>query len=154
MPRLADFACRYVGSQEDAYDLVHDVFYKLWRRRESLTIQGTVADYLYLAMLNTVRNRFAHDRVVRQWEQRAVADATSPVETDDILAAMEVNERQAQISRALSELPERRRAVCMLRWIKGLSYAEIAQQLGISEKTVSAQLDRGFRDIKERLLSR
>ena len=148
-PQLADFIYRHIRSREEAQDIVQDIFLKLWRGRANFFVRNKLADYLYTAARNGIRDRFTHQRVVRSWqkrtrdEQEVAADATA-------LEMLESAERHAAIMRALAELPERRRIVCTLRWVNGLSYAEIAQRLGITEKTVNNQLDRGFRELRHR----
>ncbi|MEG1999708.1 MAG: sigma-70 family RNA polymerase sigma factor, partial [Bacteroidales bacterium] len=58
---------------------------------------------------------------------------------------------EQQILSLLVELPESRRKIFMMRWSKGLSNKEIAEQLSISEKTVSTQIHRAVYFLKSKL---
>jgi RNA polymerase sigma-70 factor (ECF subfamily) len=54
----------------------------------------------------------------------------------------------AEVEAALETLPERRRAILLLRLREGLSYEEIARRLGISIKTVENQIGRGLKTLR------
>lgn len=151
---LCDYAFRYVKSEDEAEEIVQSVFFKLWQDRASIAFRGSIAQFLYTAVRNRSLDYLKHETVKENWKARVVAygDATSsilnPETPDSVLVA---SERAAAISRAFAELPERRRKVCELRWNDGLSYAQIALKLGISEKTVKNQLARGMEQIRTRM---
>ena len=69
----------------------------------------------------------------------------------EIQADLEAADLVAAVQRALDDLPPKRSAVCKLRLIDELSYAQIAERLGISEKTVETQLARGLKFLRERM---
>jgi len=73
--------------------------------------------------------------------------ATAP----EIQSDLEAAELVATVERALAELPPKRSAVCKLRLIDGLSYAQIADRLGIGQKTVETQLARGLKFLRDRI---
>ncbi len=148
-PKLASFVYRYLHTREDAEDIVQELFLRVWKSRETWQVRGTVNDYLYLAARNQARDRLAHWAIInRHVEREAHVLSTEQTNTLDEL---EEDEHQALIARALSALPERRREICMLRWRDGLSYAEIARQLRVSQKTVENQLGRGLKTLREQL---
>jgi len=63
----------------------------------------------------------------------------------------EVNELEAAVRAAVERLPERCRMVFTLRWQHQLSYAEIAETLGIATKTVETQMNRALKALREPL---
>src|SRR3989442_6734169 len=83
-------------------------------------------------------SRRRHTRCGRDW--------SSDVCSSDLAA-----ELVATVERALAELPPKRSAVCKLRLIDGLSYAQIADRLGICEKTVETQLARGLKSLRDQI---
>jgi len=150
--RLYEFCFRYVRSADDAADVVQDVFFRIWRGRETWRVVGRLEGYLHSAVRNGAYDRLEHAALVHRWRQGAEADAegraTAVASAEEAIQAGEVG---AVVERALAELPEKRRAVCMLRWVEGQTYAEIAARLGIAEKTVETQIARGLRFLRERV---
>ena len=145
--RLYAFAFRYLRSKEDAEEIVQEVFFRIWRGRAHWVPAGAVRNYLYLAVRNSARDRAERAAVARRWrlgQRETAVEMQSTLETADLVAAVE---------RALAELPSKRSAVCTLRLINGLSYAEIAARLGICEKTVETQLARGLKFLRDRMRS-
>ena len=142
---LYAFAFRYVRSKEDAEEVVQDVFFRIWRGRADWVPAGAVRNYVYCAVRNAARDRLERTAVARRWHVGQVATAAG------IQSELEVAELVALVQRALDELPPRRSAVCKLRLIDELSYAQIADRLGIREKTVETQLARGLKFLRERM---
>ena len=142
---LYAFGFRYLRSKEDSEEIVQEVFFRIWRGREHWVPAGAVRNYLYLAVRNSARDRLERAAVARRRRisQREPAVEVQPdLEAGDLVAAVE---------RALAELPTKRAEVCKLRLVGELSYAQIAQRLGICEKTVETQLARGLKFLRERL---
>ncbi len=143
--RLYAFAFRYLRSKEDAEETVQEVFLRIWRGRAHWVPAGAVRNYLYLAVRNSARDRAERAAVACRWrlgQRETAVEMQSTLETADLVAAVE---------RALAELPVKRAEVCKLRLIDELSYAQIAQRLGICEKTVETQLARGLKFLRDRL---
>lgn len=143
--RLYAFAFRYLRTKEDAEEITQEVFFRIWRGRAHWVPAGAVRNYLYLAVRNAARDRLERAAVARRWrvgQRETLSEVQSSLEEADLLAAVE---------RALAELPSKRAVVCKLRLIDQLSYAQIAERLGISEKTVETQLARGLRFLRDRI---
>jgi RNA polymerase sigma-70 factor (ECF subfamily) len=130
--RLYAFAFRYVRSQDDAEDVTQEVFFKIWRGREHWVPAGPVRNYLYLSVRNAARDRLQRAVVARRWRVRQVQ--VGPVAA--IPSQLDEAELAAALEQALHELPCKRSAVCKLRLIDGLTYAEIAERLGIAEGSI------------------
>src|SRR6266516_286800 len=143
--RLYAFAFRYLRSKEDAEEIGQEVFFRIWRGRAHWVPAGAGRNYLYLAVRNSARDRLERAAVARRrrlTQREPAAEVQPDLEAPDLGAAVE---------RALTELPAKRAEVCKLRLVAGLSYAQIAQRLGICEKTVETQLARGLKFLRERL---
>ena len=145
--RLYAFAFRYLRSQQDAEDAVQEVFFRIWRGRADWVPAGAVRNYLYLAVRNAALDRLQRAAVARR---RRVGTAQL-VTVAEIQPDLEAAELAAAVERALADLPPKRSAVCRLRLIDGLSYAEIAHRLAIGEKTVETQLARGLKFLRDRI---
>jgi RNA polymerase sigma-70 factor, ECF subfamily len=144
---LHTFAAGYLGSTEDAADLVQDVFVRLWRGGTGRECRGTVRAYLYTAVRNGALNRLRNGRrraqldgeVERSFADSFVVQLPAPDEGD----AFEV--QIAAVQDAIGRLPEKHRVVFLLRWQHGCSYAEIASILGIPLKTVEGRIGKALR---------
>jgi len=143
--RLYAFAFRYLRSKEDAEEIVQEVFFRIWRGRAHWVPAGAVRNYLYLAVRNSARDRLERAAVARR---RRISQREPAVEIQPDLEAADL---VAAVERALTELPAKRAEVCKLRLVAELSYAQIAQRLGICEKTVETQLARGLKFLRDRL---
>ncbi len=144
---LAAFACRYVHSRDIAEEVVHDVLARIWERREQFELRDQLRTYLYTAVRNEALNRLRHSLVERRWrdrmlqQQRVEPAAARP---DDADARLERNELAAALERVLAQVPERCRHALMLRWQQQMSYAEVAEAMGISVKAVEVYVRRGL----------
>jgi len=145
--RLYAFAFRYLRSKEDSEEIVQEVFFRIWRGREHWVPAGAVRNYLYLAVRNSARDRLERAAVARR---RRISQREPAVEVQPDLEAADL---VAAVERALTELPAKRAEVCKPRLVAELSYAQIAQRLGICEKTVETQLARGLKFLRERMRS-
>jgi RNA polymerase sigma-70 factor (ECF subfamily) len=147
--RLCAVVYAFVDSAETAEEIVQDLFLKIWRQRESLQITESLQAYLYQAARNASLNHLKHRRIESRWSERVRAE-DPPVApgADDELAEGELSRA---IAAGIAALPERCRLVFTMSRHQGLSYAEIANTLGISVKTVEAQMGRALKSLRERL---
>ena len=145
---LVGTAERMLRDRAVAEELVQDVMLELWRRRETLAADTSPQAYLFQATRNRVLNHLRHLRI----EQRSESDVqsvSSPTPQAD--APVIDEELDVAVQRAVQALPDRCREVFELSRVHGLKYAEIAHQLGISVKTVEAQMGKALRTLRERL---
>jgi RNA polymerase sigma-70 factor (ECF subfamily) len=131
-----------------AEEIVQDVLLELWRRRETLVLDGSPQAYLFQATRNRALNHIRHLRVRQQGEPQVIAEMSRSVAGDTQLIAEEI---ETALRSAINELPPRCREVFELSRMRGLRYAEIAETLGISVKTVEAQMGKALRTLRERL---
>ncbi len=149
--QLLDYGYYLTGDRASAEDIAQEVFCWLWDNRLALHVHISLRSYL----LTAVRHRALDLRRRAQRETRGqslyareaviaatVGRASGPEE--DILAG----ELSLILREAIDSLPQRRKEILRLRW-QQLSYAEIARALGISVKTVEAQVTRAFETLRE-----
>lgn len=127
---------------------MQDVMLELWKRRETLDPQTSPQAYLFQSTRNRSLNYLRHARVEKDAEphigRSEATDSTahSLVVEDEIHVAMRS---------AVERLPDRCREVFELSRVHGLKYSEIAETLGISIKTVEAQMGKALRILREEL---
>ena len=131
-----------------AEEVVQDVLLALWQRRDTLVVDDSLRAYLFRATRNRSLNHLRHAAIERKAEPELSAveppDAPGP-------AALVDEEIAAALRSAMDHLPPRCREVFELSRVHGLRYAEIASTLGISVKTVEAQMGKALRILRERL---
>jgi RNA polymerase sigma-70 factor (family 1) len=151
---LHRYALRLLRSREDAEDVVHDVFLRLWRQRDRLEPARDVRAYLYAAARNGALDRLRRRRLEEGWSEggappRASADGAAT--EAEVESAIESEETAEAIRRAVEALPPRQREIILLRWRRQMSYAEIAAELRIAEKTVGIHVGRALRRLRATL---
>lgn len=149
-PRLCAFAAEYLGSRDRARDIVQEVFLRIWERRRQWELHGALKSYLYQA----VRNR-ALNAMRQQDTQRRAYDALQEHTSASTLRTAEDRVYYHQLSeavrRAVEQLPTRRRMVFLLHRKHGFTYAEIAQIMDITSKTVENQMGRALKFLRTHL---
>lgn len=157
--RLWKFAYGDVRSSAVAEELVQEVFLGLWRNRAQWDVRASIRAWLYAAVQHHARNHLRHERVVARLRDRVTAAPSEPLDgadergiamgapAPDAHAAIEEQELDDAVARALDAIPERRRLAMTLRWKHELSAPEIAQVLGTSPEAVRVLLARARQDL-------
>jgi RNA polymerase sigma factor (sigma-70 family) len=144
--RLTRFFSRRADRQ-DAQDLVHDAF----TRMAGLSRNAAPAVERPEAYLGTVATNLLRDRA-RTAARRALDrhDALDPeaLPTDDPHHRLEQRDILARLDRALAALPSRRRRIFLLHRLDHLTYAEIGDVVGMSEKGVKKQMAKALFDLR------
>lgn len=133
---LGMYALRLCGDADTADDVVQDAFVKAWEADADIR---NFKAYMY----KTVHN-MALTRMTRDGMTLSIDDMDNDV-TDE---AIDTSERDARLWLAISRLPERCRMVLLLGKRDGLTYAEIAAELGISVKTVENQMAKAMKTLR------
>ena len=139
---------RYTHDRSTAEEVAQEVFVELWRRRASLQLQSTLRAYLHAATRNRALNRIRHERVRNRAVPYLQLEGSNRSTTSDRVVEREIDQA---LRDAVAELPERCREIFELSRLSGLRYAEIADVLGISVKTVETQMGKALRILRERL---
>lgn len=147
-PTLVGVAERIAGERAVGEEVAQDVMLELWRRHETISVDESLRAYLIRAARNRALNHLRHERMKIRTAPRAAGETVTPAEAPARLAEAEI---EAAVRAAVDTLPDRCREVFELSRGQGLRYAEIASVLGISVKTVEAQMGKALRVLRERL---
>lgn len=147
-PVLHVYAYRYAQSSDVARDVVQDVFTRLWERRATWTVKGTVRQYLFIATRLRALELLRRGRIE---ERHALSVGETDSLTPPVDSELERIDRFVAVARAVQELPPRQREIVRLRWIEGLTNAAAAARLGISVKGIEIQLTRALHTLRGRL---
>lgn len=154
-PPLLFYASRLVG-EEDAEDVVQDVFVDLWRRRQHITLGPQIQAFLYRAAYTRALNVLKHRSVTHGYcaamEEiaRRRAEFYQP-DNNEVMRRIEDLELRKEIRTAVADLPEKCREVFKLSYLHQMKNKEIADALGISLRTVEAHMYKALKFLRERL---
>lgn len=146
---LVRCAWRLSGSVDDAEDAVQAVMIRVWEKRESWDVHGSVRALLFRMTRDTVLDLAkANVRRLRR-DGVQVIRCSSPVSTP--ADELECSDLESAIAAAVADLSERRRAVYHLTRVDGLSYREAAEVLGISAQTAANHLSAALAELHQSL---
>jgi RNA polymerase sigma-70 factor (ECF subfamily) len=148
-PILVRVATALLREIDAAEEVAQDVMLELWRRRHLLDTDVSLRAYLLRSIRNRSLNHLRHLRVRRQSEAEIEATYHAPLGSDQPIVAKELSDA---LQSAIRELPPRCREVFELSRMHGLKYAEIAEALEISQKTVEAQMGKALKLMRQRLV--
>lgn len=121
-----------------AKDIAQDIFLKLWDNRRSVAIRS-LENYLFVASRNAGLDYLkSAGRSLVPLDDISSCQTSGAASPEQQLDASLLNER---MMRVIENMPERRKEVFMLSRLKGKSNGQIAEQLGISKKTVENHIN-------------
>jgi len=137
-----------LNDMDEAEETVQQVFIGVWEKRKEMQVTESINAYLSRAVHNAALNRIKHLKVRMQYskEQQLRFEANPP-----ITEISHADELKTKISAAIEGLPEQCRLIFKLSRFEEMKYAEIAEQLGISIKTVENQMGKALRVLREKL---
>ena len=143
-PNLIFYATRLVGDEE-AEDVVQDVFVELWRRKDSMVIGDQIQAFLYRAVytraLNVLKHRSIEDgycAAVEEINQKR-AEFYQP-DNNEVIRRIEDRELRNEIYEAINELPDKCKEVFKLSYLHEMKNKEIADVMGVSLRTVEGNM--------------
>jgi len=144
--QLCDFANKYLQSYDSAEEVVQDIFYQIWKKRNEIIIKSSLKSYLYTSVKNNCLQQIRVHNLDLKYESYYKShyndESIDPV---DELKAKELNEI---ITTALNTLPEKCRQIFEMSRYEGLKYHEIANKLSISIKTVEANMGKALKHFR------
>jgi RNA polymerase sigma-70 factor (ECF subfamily) len=143
--KLYRYALRFVRESETAEDVVQDVMYKLWQKRQEADTIENLEAWLMVITRNRALDvlRKVKDNQVNVDEAYSVSDR-EPI-PDKLLEHADL---LSQLHACLDQLPEKQRQVFHLREIEQMSYEEIAQTTGYNLDDVKVSLFRARKHIQ------
>ena len=141
---------KYVRDTEEAKDLAHRAFMKVWEKREAVPEGSNVKALTYRIAHNLSINYIRdHKKFCEEEELQTVESENSDADTD-IKAA----ELEAAVIDTINHMPEKSKKVFLMSRYDQLSYNDIAGQLGVSIKTVEAHISAALKLLRKKIFGK
>lgn len=143
-------AYKKLRDEEQAKDIVQDVFANLWFKRDFNLPASNLAGYLFTAVRNKIFDLFAHQQVESKYVEslKDYLNTHSSVPTDHLVRE---NQLKAYVEKEIQALPPKMRLIFEMSRKQQLSHKEIAEQLNVSENNVSKQVNNALRVLRTKL---
>lgn len=141
---LCLYALRFLEDADSAEDVVQDTFTALWEKQEKLTEISSIKSYLYTAVRNNCLQKLRTQKNFDDVEELQLMDENTEEER------IEKAEMEARLWQLIDELPERRREIFLMAKRDGMHYNEIAEETGLSVKTVENHITRAMQSLRKK----
>ncbi|MCM4154745.1 RNA polymerase sigma-70 factor [Gramella sp. AN32] len=144
--RLVAYIMTYNHNKAQAEDIVQQTFINLWENRQKLDDNQSPKGYLYAIAYNTYM-----DAIKKSKKQKKIIDEIwEHALRDRIEEDSETQEKRIQkVKEVIETLPPKCKKIIQMNKVQGIRYKDIAEQMGISIKTVESQMRIAFTKIRE-----
>ncbi len=139
-------AYRRLRSEDDAKDLVQDLFFTLWIKKEVLVVKKSLGAYLFTAVKHRILNFIAANAIKAEYLESLsmVIRNSENSQYDKIIA----DDLEVFLDRRINNLSPKVKEVFLLSRKENLSVKEIAIKLNVSDQTVKNQLTKALKDLR------
>ncbi len=142
---LVTYAYSLLNDPVMAEEIVQQVFYKVWEKREQLVFDTSAKAYLYKSVYHDCLNLQKHRKIRQEHARHVLQTETGLAGRGSDISDKELGRR---IQAAISSLPEQCRLIFQMSRFEELKYREIADRLHISVKTVEAQMGKALKQLR------
>ncbi|MEO5948729.1 MAG: RNA polymerase sigma-70 factor [Chitinophagaceae bacterium] len=143
-------ATSLLNSQEEAEEIVQDVFVQLWKKRDSINIVHTVNTYISAMTRYGCLKILAKRKQAKRLENLAIPFVEQENSTE---LWLDFEDLRQQLEEAISQLPDKCQLIFKYSREAGLNDKEIASKLDLSVNTVRTQMHRALKKLKTSLNS-
>jgi RNA polymerase sigma-70 factor, ECF subfamily len=148
-PALCNFANKIIGDLIMSEEVVQDIFYKLWDRRQNIEIRHGLSSYIYTAVRNQCLVYLKHLKIREEYAMYISNDYME--QRSNVEDYLETAEIESILEETLESLPAKRRRIFELSRFEGLKYHEIAEKLSVSVKTIEANMTKALKAFRKNL---
>ena len=146
---LCLYGNKIAGNMDVAEEIVQELFYKLWKDRESLRIVLSVKSYLYGAVRNQSLQHLEHLKVRERYYRNVVSELSESASYESPQEILEYKELAQRVEFALERLPKRQREIFRMNRFEGKKYEQIAHEMSLSVKTIEAEMSKALRVLRK-----
>lgn len=153
--RMKRFAQQYVIHEEDAENIVHDIFFELWEKQLEFASFVNLNGFLFMMLKNRcidfLRRKTLEQQAAEEIQSEYIRTLRLKFESLEALENRFLNESDIDtiIQNAIESLPEKCREIFIMNKIEGKKQKVIAQELNISINTVESQMAIAYKKLKE-----
>ncbi len=137
--RLYGFVLSYTKHEEDAEEIIQEVFIKLWEGRGKINIHSSFRSFLFTVAYNATIN-LLKKRVTEKKYVEYVKSLQQINNAPDLIDEIQFKELNNKVTELLNRLTPRQKEIFLLSREEGLTHEEIAQRLNISINTVKKHM--------------
>ena len=143
---LCRFSLTFVGSTDDAEEVVQKLFVRLWEHRKKLEVPENTKAFLFKSVYFESMKFLRHKKI----SEKHLSAYFSAHQLSDY-ESVNYSDFLPYLHKAIEKLPEKCRQIFILNKLEGLTQKEIAEYLGISVKTVENQVAIAISKLREEL---
>ncbi len=148
--RLYGFVLRYIKREEDAEEIVQEVFVRLWEARDKIDVCSSFDSFLFTIAYNNTMSLFR--KRIREKKYMEYLKSIQQIDSaPDIIDKIHFNELNDNLQTLLNELTPRQQDIFRMSREEGLTHEEIAKELGISLNTVKKHISNTLLFLKNHL---
>ena len=148
--KLFSFVFKILKNEAEADDIVQEVFVKIWESRHNIEDYKLLNSYIFTIAYNNsidlIRKRINNTKYLEHLRNYSVIYTTP-----NSISELEFNELNTQTEKLIANLPDRQKQVYLLHREEGLTYPEIAKQLGISKNTVENHMVKALKYLRQNM---
>ena len=152
--KVFHIAYKFTGRHDNAEDLTQDIFLKVFRSLGKFNRDADFSTWLSSVARNYCIDHYRASKREKEVlvEDLVAFDLAPAAAGSNPHRALEDRDRRRFLRRGLDALPDKLREAVVLRDLQGLSYQEMADQLGLPEGTVKSRINRGREELSRLLL--
>ncbi|APY10559.1 RNA polymerase sigma-70 factor [Seonamhaeicola sp. S2-3] len=154
---ILGFCIQFIYDENEAKNITQESFLNLWKHRENINKPKGIETYLYTYAKSKCLNAIRHNKVKENYKNNTLNKKEQTLNFE-VLKSMEfdalsLNELQSLIEKSVNELPQKTKTIFIKKRFDNKKNSEIAEELGISIKTVESHMTTALKMLRIKLAS-
>lgn len=153
--QITGFCRQFLYDEDKAASTSQEAFINLWLNREHIQKLGGIKSFLYTSARSKCLNILKHEKVSRKYHDQTLVGREQQLNMEVLYSldfdSLTLVELEDIIQRSIEELPEKTRTIFTMKRIENKKNAEIAADLGVSQKAVEAHMTKAIKLLREKL---